>query len=269
MPVQDFEHILSSADLHARAWAEAYELIDLQLSPLGLPAIEALALRPGDTVVDIGCGAGETLLQLAERVEACGKVIGVDVAPMLLDTARQRSQRLSQVSLIQADAAFVDIPSASADAVFSRFGVMAFDDAIAAFTNFHRMLSPSGRLAFTCWRSLQENELDHFPLLAAGVGATADDRPFSLADPDYIRCTLEASGFSEITIKPHDEDVSSGDINAMASVLLTVGPLGKLVRETPALRATAEPRVREALTALGNPAMVQLRASVWIVSARS
>jgi hypothetical protein len=82
-----------------------------------------------------------------------------------------------------------------------------------------------------------------------------------------IRRTLEAAGFSEIAIQPHDEKVSSGNLDAMTWVLLKVGPLGKIVRENPALRATAEPRLREALAALGGSSRVQLMASVWIVTA--
>ena len=269
MSARDSTSFLSSGLLHSKAWAEAYELIDLQLSPLGLPAIEALGVGPGDVVLDIGCGAGQTLFQLAERVGVEGQVIGVDVAPLLLDISRRRTRQLRQVSLIQADAACVDLPTGSADAIFSRFGVMSFDNAGAAFAKFCRILKPSGKLAFVCWRSLEENELDHFPLSAAGIATAIDQRPFSFADPEYIHRTLEASGFSAITIQTHDQNVSSGGVDAMTSVLLKVGPLGKLIRENPALRARAEPRLREALSALGNSSMVQLRASVWIVSARA
>src|SRR5258706_1562930 len=223
-------NISSPGLLHATAWAEAYELIDRQLSPLGLRAIEALAPGSGDRVLDIGCGAGETLLQLAERVGADGQVIGVDVAPLLLDIAKRRTERVSQVRLIQADAQSLDLPSESADAVFSRFGVMTFNDPIAAFANFRRILRPSGALAFSCWRSLAENELDHLPLAAAGIQATVDESPFSFADPEHIRRTLEAAGFREIVIQSHDEKVSSGDLDAMTGVLLKVGPLRKMVR---------------------------------------
>lgn len=260
--------VSSAGLLQAKAWAEAYELIDLQLSPLGLRAIEALGVGSGDIVLDIGCGAGQTLLQLAERVGTEGQVIGVDVAPLLLEIAKRRTELLSQVRLIQADAQSLELPSESTDAVFSRFGVMTFNDPVAAFANFRRILRPSGALAFSCWRSLQENELDHLPLSAAGF-STVDESPFSFADPGHIRRTLEAAGFSEIIIKSHDEKVSSGDLDAMTWVLLKVGPLGKIVRENPALRATAELPLREALAALGNPSRVQLLASVWIVTARA
>jgi len=262
-------NISSAGFLHATAWAEACELLDLQLSPLGLRAIEALGLRSGAIVLDIGCGAGQTLLQLAQRVGTEGQVIGVDMAPLLLEIAKRRTEPLSQVKLIQADAQSLDLPAESTDAVFSRFGVMTFNDPVAAFANFRRILRPSGALAFSCWRSLQENELDHLPLSAAGVQWTVDESPFSFANPEHVRLTLEAAGFSEIIIQSHDEKVSSGDLDAMTWVLLRVGPLGKIIRENPALRATAEPLLREALAALGDSRRVQLLASVWIVTARA
>ena len=230
--------------------------------------MEALGLCSGDIVLDIGCGAGQTLLQLAERVGTEGQVIGVDVAPLLLEIARRRTEPLNQVRLIRADAQSLDLPAESTDAVFSRFGVMTFNDPGTAFANFRRILKPSGALAFCCWRSMQENELDHLPLSAAGL-QPIDERPFSFADPEYIRRTLDAAGFSEIVIQSHDEKVSSGDLDAMTWVLLKVGALGKIVRENPAMRVSAEPLLRKALAALGDPSRVQLLASVWIVTARA
>ena len=175
---QGSANISSPGLLHAKAWAEAYELIDLQLSPLGLRAIDALSLGLGDVVLDIGCGAGQTLLQLAEQVGTEGQVIGVDVAPLLLEIAKRRTEPLGQVRLIQLDAQYLDLPSESTDAVFSRFGVLTFNDPVAAFANFRRILRPSGALAFCCWRSLQENELDHLPISAAGFQSTVDEKSF-------------------------------------------------------------------------------------------
>jgi SAM-dependent methyltransferase len=195
-------------------------------------------------------------------------VIGVDVAPLLLEIARRRTEPLSQVRLIQADAQTLDLSTESMDAVFSRFGVMSFNDPVTAFCNFRRILKPSGALAFSCWRSLHENELDHLPLSAAGVQSMVDESPFSFADPERLRRTLEAAGFRAIGIQSHDEKVSSGDLDAMTCVLLKVGALGKIVRENPAMEPIAEPLLRSALAALGDPSRVSLSASVWIVTAR-
>jgi SAM-dependent methyltransferase len=257
------------ASLAAEAWAEVCEPLDLQLSPLGLRAMQALAPRSGDVIVDIGCGAGQTVLQLAARVGPAGKVIGVDIAPLLLDLARRRAGNLSQVSFVECDALALDLPHRSVDGVFSRFGVMGFSDPVAAFRGFQRMMKPSARLAFVCWRSLDENELDLLPLRAAGLEHLIDRTPFSFADPDIVQATLEAAGFSQITIRAHDQAVSSGHLDAMATVLLRVGPLGKILRENPELRMAAEPRLRAALAATGDPSCVALKAATWIVTAQA
>jgi SAM-dependent methyltransferase len=230
--------------------------------------MDVLRSQVGDVIVDLGCGAGQTLLQLAERVGPAGRVIGVDISPLLLDVALERVQGIKQVSLIENDAAALDLPSRSVDAVFSRFGVMALSDHAAAFSNFRRMLKPGGRIAFVCWRSLAENELDLLPLRATGLEHLADPTPFSLEDASYVRSTLERAGFIDVNVSAHDEAVTSGDLDAMTTVLMRVGPLGRIMRENPALRTAAEPRVRAALAALGDPACVSLNAATWIVSAR-
>lgn len=269
MPNQGVPTLPSPGLLHAQAWAEAHELIDLQLSPLGLRAMDALQPLPGDTVLDVGCGAGQTLLQLAERVGASGRVIGVDVAPLLLDLARRRTEAPGHVNLIRADAQTLGLRAGSLDAVFSRFGVMGFADPVAAFSNFRGMLRPGGRLALVCWRALEENELDLLPLQVAGLEAMADATPFSFADPEYLRMTLETAGFADVTLRTNDEPVSSGGVEAMATVLLCVGPLGRILRENPGLRWDAEPRLRAALhTREKKHGQVTLRAATWIVMAR-
>jgi SAM-dependent methyltransferase len=252
---------------HALAWAELSEPIDRQLSPLGLQAIAALAPAPDEVILDIGCGCGQTVVQLAERVGAGGRVIGVDIAPLLLDIARRRTAGLAQARLVEADAQRLDLPGQSVDAIFSRFGVMAIADPAAAFANFRRMLKPGGRLAFVCWRSLGENELDLLPLQVAGLEALADPTPFSFADAGYIRTLLETSGFAQVTIEGRDEMVSSGGVDEMAEVLLRVGALGKILRQTPALRTAAEPRVRAALSERVSNGRVALSAAAWIVTA--
>jgi SAM-dependent methyltransferase len=260
---------LRARDLAAEAWAEVAALLDLQLSPLGVHAMEALAPRSGEVIVDVGCGAGQTVLQLADRVGPEGRVIGVDIAPLLLGVARLRAEGLSQVSFIEGDAVGLDLSGASIDAFFSRFGVMAFLDPSAAFSNFRRMLKPTGRLAFVCWRSLEENELDLLPLRAAGLEHLLDPTPFSFEDPRYVRATLEKAGFKDIRIRAHDQAVTSGDLDAMTTVLLKVGPLGRIVRENPELRLSAETRVRAALATKSDPTRVALQAATWVVSARA
>lgn len=255
-------------DLAGKAWAEVADLLDLQLSPLGLRAIEALSPQIGDVTLDVGCGAGQSVLQLADRVGPRGRVIGVDIAPRLLEVARNRAAGRNQVDFLECDAQRLALPERSIDCVFSRFGVMAFRDPVAAFSNFRRMLRSSGRLAFVCWRSLDENELDLVPLRAAGLEGRVDPTPFSFADTGYIRTMLQTAGFQQVTIQAHDEMVSSGDLDAMIMVLLSVGPLGKIIRENPNMRPAAESRVRAALAERGSQAAIALNAATWVVTAQ-
>jgi len=209
------------------AWAAVREPLDLQLSPLGLRAMAALAPRPGERILDVGCGAGQTVVQLAEAVGPAGEVVGLDISPLLLDLARTLSAGRSNVGFVAGDAQTCALPAGRFDGVFSRFGVMAFADPEEAFHNLRRGLKPDGRLAFVCWRSLAENELDHLPLRAAALEGEADATPFSFEDPARIREVLHAAGFRDVAIEPHDQEVGSDGLEAMLDVLLSVGPLGK------------------------------------------
>jgi hypothetical protein len=135
------------------------------------------------------------------------------------------------------------------------------------FSNFHRLMKPFGRLAFVCWRSLEENELDVMPLRAAGLEDRADKTPFSFEDPKFIHGVLNAAGFERVVIEPYDHAVSSGDLEAMLTVLLKVGAVGKIVRENPEMRELVERRLRAALAAKIVQGQVALNAAIWVVTA--
>jgi SAM-dependent methyltransferase len=257
----------ASQEIGDQTRAELASLIDIQMSPLGLAAMDALAPAPGQTVLDVGCGAGQTILQLVERLGSAGRVIGVDVAPRVLAVARARTARLSQVTLLQEDAVSLAFPDMSLDSIYSRFGMMFFADPIAAFANMRRMLRHGGRIGFVCWRSMRENELDYVPLDAADLGMTVDDTPFSFERPAFVEHVLRSAGFGTIVIEAFDMSVSSGGIDAMLKVVTRVGALGKVLRETPTLLPKAEPRVRAALGTRERGGQVNLNAATWIVTA--
>lgn len=257
----------TSQDVGDQARAELASLIDLQMSPLGVAAMNALAPAPGHTVLDIGCGAGETILQLMDRVGRSGHVIGVDMAPRVLAVARARTSHLPQVRLLEQDAASLALPDRSVDGIFSRFGTMFFTDPIMAFANMRRMLRRGGRIAFVCWRSMKENELDFFPVEAAGLAAAVDGTPFSFENADTVDRILRSAGFDLVEVRAFDAHVSSGDAETMLRVVTRVGALGKILRETPALLPEAEQRVRTALSMRERDGKVSLRAATWIVAA--
>jgi len=255
------------ASIRAEAWLEVSDLLELQLSPLGQCAIEALAPKQSEAIIDVGCGTGQTVLQLAAQVGATGHVVGVDIASPLLERARLRAAGLRQVDFIQCDACQLRLPKNSMDCVYSRFGVMGFADPIAAFCNFHSLMKPSGRLAFVCWRSLEENELDIMPLRAAALEDRADKTPFRFEDPQFTRAVLSTAGFQNIAICPHDRLVSSGGLEEMLKVLLKVGAVGKIVRENPQMRERVEDCLRAALASTMAHGRVALNAAIWVVTA--
>ena len=271
-------------EIRARAWAEVRVPLELQLAPLGRPALAALAARPGERVLDIGCGGGDTALDLAHAVAPDGTVVGIDLSQAVLAFARRaagesgagRAPGEGQVRFIQADAQTYLFEPASFDAAFSRFGVMFFADPVAAFVNIRRSLKPGGRLAFVCWRALEENPLDQLPLRAASphlppqpVHDPDAPGPFAFADAGRVRFILQSAGFEHIEIAAHDELVGSGDLDTMLTVLTKVGALGKILRENPALRTATLPAVRSALAAHDGPQGVRLNAATWLVTARA
>jgi len=256
-------------------WAELQAPLDRQLAPLGHAAMATLAPMPAERILDIGCGAGGTSLELATATAPGGHVMGADISNTLLAVARRRAAGLTGIEFLEADVQSYAFDSASFDAVFSRFGVMFFADPVAAFSNIRRALKPGGRLAFVCWRSPAENPIMMLPMVAAlahlpppappELGAPG---PFAFADPDRIRGILADSGFTDITLRPHNEKVGAGDLDTMVGLSLRVGPLGGLLREHPDKRDVVVASVREALAVHEGPYGVKLDSSTWIVTAK-
>lgn len=266
---------LTQDQVRVRAWAEVRELLELQLAPLGRRALQVLAPHSGECVMDIGCGGGETALDLARAVAPNGTVLGIDRSAAVLAFAQHAAKGCERVWFVQADAQVCPFEPASFDAAFSRFGVMFFADPIAAFSNIRRSLRPNGRLSFVCWRALEENLLDIVPLRAASAHLPPQPAhdpdapgPFAFANPDRVHGILERAGFAQIEITAHDEQVGSGDLDSMLAVCSRVGALGKILRENPELRAATLPAVRSALTAHAGPDGVRLNAATWVVTAR-
>lgn len=193
-------------------------------------------------------------------------MLGVDLHPHVLAVARARTLHLPQVTLRRGDAAALDLPDGGLDRVFSRFGVMFFTRPHAAFSALRRALRSGGRIGFVCWRSFCDNELDQLPLAVAGL-SLIDDTPFSFEDAGFLDELLRSTGFGDVVIDAFDASVSSGDVDAMLTVVTRVGALGRVLRETPALLPEARMRVHAALTERAGRGRVALRAATWIVTA--
>lgn len=260
-------------------WAQLQERMDNQLAPLGRRVMAELDLAAGQQVLDIGCGTGQTTLQLAQAVGPTGRVLGVDISHPMLEVARRRAaaEGVSNVAFLEADAQAHPLEAGAFDAIFSRFGVMFFADPTTAFANIRRALKSGGRLAFVCWRTPAESPVMTLPMAAAApflppqpppADPTAPG-PFAFADPERVRRILSDAGFSGIAVTPHDEKIGAGNLDETLEVALRIGPLGNLLREHPDQREGVVAAVREALAAHAGPDGVKLTSATWIVTARA
>jgi SAM-dependent methyltransferase len=266
---------LERDDLAGRTRAEVHEPLEKQLAPLGHRAMLSLSAGRGERILDVGCGTGQTSGELGLIVGPGGEVLGIDLSAAVLETATRTAGNCAQVRFVQGDAQVFPFDFGTYDAAFSRFGVMFFADPVMAFANIRQALKPAGRLAFVCWRSLEENDLDIVPLRAAfpylppDVPKPGSAPAFSFAKPDRARDILAEAGFEDIEFTAYDEQVGSGDPESMLELSLRVGSLGKIVREAPELRAVVIEPVRKALAAYDGPEGLRLKAATWIVTARS
>lgn len=259
-------------------WVALQDQLDAQIAPLGRRAIDALAPQTGERIVDIGCGCGQTSLQLAEATGPHGRVLGLDVSRPMLAVARARAAALpaGEVDFREGDAQVHAFEPASIDAVYSRFGVMFFADPTAAFGNLRRALRPGGRLAFVCWRGLGDNPWMRVPLTAAlqhlhpppPPNPTAPG-PFALADGERVRSILEGAGFQDITVSPHDQQIGHAGLDQTVALALRVGPLGALLREQPEQQPRVAEAIREAVRPFLTPDGVRMDSATWIVRAHA
>ena len=228
-----------------RNWVTHEALMEAMLQPLGESVMDTLAPQPGEHVLDIGCGCGHTSLSLADRVGAEGSVTGVDIsAPMLAVASQLAAERNAEHTLIQfldADAQTHTFEPARYDVVFSRFGVMFFEDPIAAFANIRSVLRASGRLAFCCWQPRAVNPFMTVPAMAALELLPAPPEmpprtpgPFAFEEAEYVMEVLTSAGFANVVVTPLKQPLTFGrglSLTDIVERLVQIGPIAQMVRE--------------------------------------
>ena len=265
-------------------WVANQARLDALVAVFGQAAIEAAAPATGERVLDIGCGAGASTLALAARVGAGGQVLGVDISEPLIDRARALARHDTPALFQVADASSAELPERAFDILFSRFGVMFFDDPTAAFAHMRRALRPGGRVAFVCWRGAAENDWMRVPVGALkGIltpSALRDPEapgPFSFGDQERVARILTTAGFTDIAISPFDAAVRFGKgetrdaaIDDAVKMTLEVGPLSRALADQPDdIRASASAAVRAAFAGLPGDRSVMINGAAWIVMARN
>lgn len=256
-------------------WAATWELLDRTEAGITEAVLGLAAARAGERVLDVGCGAGSTTLALRERVGAGGAVTGIDISAQLLAVARARAAG-TDITFVEGDASKQAFRPEH-ELVFSRFGVMFFAEPVSAFANILRAAAPGGRLAFVCWRTIDDNPWMTAPMAAARElvpGAVVPPPhvpgPFAFVDRERLHGILAGAGWREIAIERHDHAmILGGGLEEAVRASMMIGPLARATADvSPDLREGVRERLREALPAYAGPRGITLPASSWLVSAR-
>ncbi|HVQ58870.1 MAG TPA: class I SAM-dependent methyltransferase [Solirubrobacterales bacterium] len=250
----------------------------------GEAAIEASPPRPGERVLDLGCGFGETTVQLANLVGAEGSALGVDVSEPFIATARAEAEAdgVANAEFMTADVQTLALPR-EFDYAFSRMGLMFFANPVAALRNVAAALVPGGRLCAVVWRRKLDNEWVHRAEQVVDEylehpeesdEPTCGPGPFSMANADTLTEQLTIAGFEQISLRRSDLPLRIGaDLDQAIEFNMALGPAGEVLRlwgdRVDEIRPTIAARLREALADFEGPDGVSAPASTWIVTARA
>jgi SAM-dependent methyltransferase len=264
--------------MDGESWARQHDRMDRTLAPVLAPLLVFAAPSLGSKVLDVGCGCGATTVELARLVGPSGHVTGIDVSEPMLSRAKERLRGYANATCLLGDAAELPLQHLNAGLMVSRFGIMFFGDAAAAFANLRTALAPGGCIRFACWRPIHENPWLQIPLHAVYEHAPrlpkpAPDEPgpFSFADPERVTRILTAAGFSKPSCTRLDVKLdlaAGGSFEEAVTHATETGPAKRALTGQPEnIRGAAKESIRKALQPYASPQGVKLAGAVWLVSA--
>lgn len=262
-------------DLVGRAWVRHAGVHDRQAAPFGHAAMDALGAISGATVIDVGCGTGAAATELVDR--GASEVLGIDLSAPMIDAARASNTR-SELRFELGDVLMLrDLDHF--DIVFSRFGVMFFDDPASAFAHLRALGTARARLGFCCWGPPADNPWMTLPVMATvpvlgrpHLAAPGQPGPFSLPSPDVVRGVLDAAGWEHVQVDTLtiDQPHPAGDASAVADIVIEFSPpIAQSLRRAPERTDDTRAAIADALRPLEREGIVQLQASAVIVTAHA
>src|ERR671937_1156024 len=228
-----------SWDRIAPNWDTGREFLWAGSGVVGERLVERLDPHPGDTVLELAAGTGDTGFLVASRVGDGGGLISTDFSPSMVEAARREGQRrgLNNVEYRVLDAEDMDLDDSSVDRVVCRWGYMLMADPAAALAETRRVLKDGGCLAFSVWAAPEKNPWASIPGIAlvqrGHLPAPEPGAPgiFSMADPDRIRALVTGAGFGEPKIEQVDVSwpLSSADDHWRLMVMKLAAPLADAI----------------------------------------
>ncbi|RLA38132.1 MAG: class I SAM-dependent methyltransferase [Gammaproteobacteria bacterium] len=262
-------------------WVSHEARLEASLKPFGQQAMAAGAITGGQQILDIGFGCGDSTLEMAGKLGPKGQVHGVDISTAMVEAAEKKAaaKGVANVSFECADAQTKAFPADNYDLIFSRFGVMFFDDPIAAFKNIYTALKPGGRLAFMCWAPRDQNAWVGLPLQVVAKHlrlpappAIDEPGPFSLSEEPRVSGILGAAGFADIAVELFKTSfVLGGDVDEALSFLMQLSPSGGAINNAEAdepTRARIALDMAELLKSYESDKGVCMNAAALLVTAR-
>ena len=265
-----------------KEWARRADALDRQLAPAGAAGLKALAARPGERILDLGCGSGATTIELCRAVGPDGAVTGVDISLDQVAAARTRLGN-ERAEFVVGNAETWPFAAATYDALFSRFGCMFFGDPPAAYVNIRRALRPDARVVLVVWRNLKLNPWAAIPMRVgakvlgqAEPPAPGTPGPFGWADPAIFQPILEGAGFTGLewaeqpVMLPVGEAGPETPLERATSMLMRIGPLARRLKGVPEeTRAIISSRLAPELEPFVAHGWVTLPGSIWVIRARA
>jgi ubiquinone/menaquinone biosynthesis C-methylase UbiE len=264
-------------------FVEFRDLIVTGLEQHGRVAMQMYPPKPGDRVLDVGCGFGDASQQLAELVGPEGEVLGADVSVPFVEAAEAEAREAgtTNVSFVAGDVQLMELPGPF-DYVFSRMGIMFFANPVQALRNMASALKPGGRLVAVVWRQKIDNDWVYKPEQVVDRYLDEPDEPedvrcgpgpFSMANADTVSHQLLSAGFESPTLTRVDLPMKVGDdLDQAVEFAMALGPAAELLRISPAsevetLRPKLSQEIREAVEEFETPDGVYGPTSTWVVSA--
>lgn len=219
-------------------WVQQQSFLDALMAPVLEGVLARADLQPGQTVLDIGCGTGDSTIRARRSLGKTGLAVGADISPTMLSLARDRARGITGVRFIDADAATHRFDGAKFDRLLSRFGVMFFSDPKSAFSNIIKSLNPEAHVSFACWGAIENNPWFTMPARAARTHLGAPPKvdpdepgPFAFRDPTRISGILHAAGFDAIDICPAEISLTPpGTVAEIAQTATCLGPASRTLK---------------------------------------
>lgn len=261
-------------------WVNQARAVDAIFAPILARLLADADLKTGEKLLDIGCGAGTSTFEAAQRVGPQGVACGVDISEQLLSAAQRDARGGANTFFVLADAQTHALPKGEFDCMISRFGVMFFADPKAAFRNIACALRPGGRLSFATWGAIPENPFFTLPAAVSkahfGPLPKSDPDapgPFSMRDVDSTEAMLTAAGLTQVHANAQRIALTpQGTAKDLADMMCEIGPAKSALTEYGAdapARAALIDKIVEALEVFATPQGLRIPAEINFFTAQT